>query len=207
MSDNKLAAAAEALVQAAVSETNSSMLAINREVADGIKSISADLQGRGSNDSETLNSIQAQVGALNSKVDTLNSKVDTLNSNIVKMQATMSSIDTSLKTQERLKRIEFALDECSHGVFSYYTNDNSYNNERSDALVKSILLNFRKGFGYYIPLEMRLTQPSYGRSNEDKLALNQKFRDALTEQLYTILGVKPVWSEPEQNGRRVIRYP
>jgi hypothetical protein len=201
MSENKLAAAAEALVQAAVSETSSSIFAINREVADGIQSISADLKGRGSKDSETLNSIQA-------KVDTLNSNVDTLNSNMVMMQATMCSIDTSLKTQERLKRIEFALDQCSHGVFLYSTNEVC---DRSDVLVKSILLNFRKGLGHYIALETTRTGDDYGLpsnlSYKDKLALNQKFRDALTEQLYTILGVKPVWSEPEKNGGRMIIYP
>jgi hypothetical protein len=163
------------------------------------KSISADLKGRGSKDSETLNSIQA-------KVVVLNSKVDTLSSNMVKMQATMCSIDTSLKTQERLKRIEFALDQCSlgHGVFLYYTNEGS---DRSDVLVKRILLNFRKGLGHYIPLETTLTGDDYGLSKKEKLALNQNFRDALTELLYTILGVKPVWSEPEQNGGRLITYP
>jgi hypothetical protein len=168
MSDNKLAAAAEALVQAAVSETSSSLVATtNREVSDGIKS---------------------------------------MNSNMVNVQATMSSIDKSLKTQERMRRVEFALDRCSHGNFDYYPKEYSMS-ESCDALVKSILLNFHQGFGYYIPLEMTLTRQHSAHSNADKLASNQKFRDALTEQLRSILGVKPVWSEPEQNGRRMIMYP
>jgi hypothetical protein len=46
-----------------------------------------------------------------------------------------------------------------------------------------------------------------GYSNEEKLKSNQKFRDALTTQLFTLLGVEPVWdAQPEKDGRRVIRY-
>jgi hypothetical protein len=172
MSDNKLAAAAEALVQAAVSETSSSMLAINREVVDGIQA-----------------------------------KVDTLNSNVVKMQATMCSIDRSLKTQERMRRVDFALDQCSRGSFVYYPNADSHNDASSEVLVRKILLDFRQGFGYYVPSETILNRKRNYLSNEDTLASNQQFRDALTDQLYNILGVKPVWSEPEQNGRRMIMYP
>jgi hypothetical protein len=126
---------------------------------------------------------------------------------MVMMQATMCSIDTSLKTQERMKRIEFAVDQCSHAMFTYYPKADSFQVARSEMLVKNILLSFHQGFGYYIPLEMTLTHHNDCRSYEARLASHQQFRDALTELLHTILGVKPVWSEPEQNGGRMIMYP
>jgi hypothetical protein len=188
MSDSsKLADAAEALVQAALSETNSSMVAMNREVVQGIQSIAADLKGR--NDDKALEALGV-----------LNGKVDTLSSNISQMHVTM-------KTQEKLHRIEFALGHCDLGTFVYYS-DSDRSGHRSEELVKNILLIFRQGFGYNITLGMTLTESSYRSSNEEKLASNQKFRDALTAQLFTLLGVPPVWdAQPKEDGRRVIRYP
>jgi hypothetical protein len=188
MSDSsKLADAAEALVQAALSETNSSMVAMNREVVQGIQSIAADLKG--SNDGKTLEALGV-----------LNGKVDTLSSTISQMHVTMCSIDGSLKAQDKLRRIEFALGHCNLEMFRYGSD------KRSEDLVKKILLSFRKGSGYHITLDMTLG--SYFNSNEDMLASNQKFRDALTSQLFTLLGVQPVWdAQPEKEGRRVIRYP
>jgi hypothetical protein len=186
MSDNssKLAADAEALMRAAVSKMNSSVVAMNREVVQSLQSIAADLKGR--NDEKTLEAL----GVLNRKVDT--------------MHTTMCSIDESLKTQDKLRRIEFALGHCNLEEFYYHSEGYGL---RSEDLVKTILLNFRKGSGYYISLDMRLDICNRS-SNEEKLASHQKFRDALTAQLFTLLGVQPVWdAQPKKDGRRVIRYP
>jgi hypothetical protein len=185
MSDNnssQLAAAAEALVRAAVSKMNASVVAMDCEVVQGIQSIAADLKGR--NDDKML--------------EVLNGKVDTLNSNISQMHVTM-------KTQEKLHRIEFALGLCNLGTLTYYM-DGCLHPTRSGQLLRAILLDFRKGSGHYISLDMTLG--SYFHSNEAKLTSNQQFRDALTAELFTLLGVEPVWdAEPEVDGRRTIRYP
>jgi hypothetical protein len=196
MSDNnsgKLAAAAEALVRAAVSKMNASVIAMDREDIQGIQSITADLKGR-NDDEKTLEALQASIGLMNGKVDTLNSTIS-------QMQNTMCSID-------KHGRIEFALGHCNLNKFDY----NQYSDrvrQRSECLVKQMLLSFRKGSGhcmYYMTLD------PYFYSNEGKLTSNKKFRDALTAQLFSLLGVEPVWdavlqAELEEDGRRVIRYP
>jgi hypothetical protein len=197
MSDNsKLAAAAEALVRAAVSKMKSSVVAMDREVIQGIQSIAADLKGR-NDDEKTLEAL----GVLNGKVDVLNSNISQMHKSSLLMQVTMCGIDSSLKTQDKHRRIEFALGHCNLGTFQYSFGI------RSEDLVKKILLNFRKGSGYYISIEKTLSNCS-GCSNETKLTSHQQFRDALTAQLFTLLGVEPVWdAEPEEDGGRVIRYP
>jgi hypothetical protein len=185
MSDNnssQLTAAAEALVRAAVSKMNASVVAMDCEVVQGIQSIAADLKGR--NDDKML--------------EVLNGKVDTLNSNISQMHVTM-------KIQEKLHRIDFALGHCSLGTLSYFTYGSCYPN-RGEQLVRAILLEFRKGSGYYITLNM--VHDPHCSSNEAKLTSNQQFRDALTAELFTLLGVEPVWDAvSEEDGRRAIRYP
>jgi hypothetical protein len=187
---NKLATAAEALVQAAVSETTSSTLAITRQVADGIKDISVELKG--------FNEHTRTLAAIHSSVEALNVSIS-------KMQKTL---DDSIKSQTKQRRIKWALQSCKQGSFDYSpTGDYRSHATSSEELVRSILHAFRLGNGYYISLDMQMPDTGYHRSNEQKLASNQQFRDALTRQLSAILGVTPVWSEPEATGQCIIRYP
>jgi hypothetical protein len=193
MSDNnssQLTAAAEALVRAAVSKMNASVIAMDCEVVQGIQSIATDLKGR-NDDEKTLEALEASVGLLNGKVNTLNSTIS-------QMQNTMCSID-------KHRRIEFALIHCNFDMFAY--SDSDCSNHRSEHLAKTILLYFRKGYGYCTSLDMILDP--HCSSNDEKLKSNQKFRDALTARSCFRCWASNQFGTPcyKPNRRRVIRYP
>jgi hypothetical protein len=184
----KLAEAAAALVQAVNSET--SPLDISREVAEAVLELA---QGQKDHTQPTLEAIR--VG------------IDALNANLVQLHQTLNE---SIQKQEKLHRIEFAIEQCQFGSFNYTPYGTKGNNCPGADLMKAILFSFRRGKGYQIPLDFEF---SYGhnehpRSNEKKMASNQQLREYLTNQLFTLLdGVMPVWDEPEMDGRRTIRYP
>jgi hypothetical protein len=190
-SENEVAETAEALlVQTAISETrSSSTLAISREVSDGIKDLSEGPKEH--RDERTLDAIHASL--------------DTLNRNICKLQNTL---EDSLQNQDKLRRIEFAIQNCKNGSFDYSPTGTSGNGKSTEDLVRLILYDFRLGKEFALRLGLQLPHYAFEpRPDEEKIASNQQFRDALTTQLTTLLGVTPVWSEPNKNGRRTIRYP
>lgn len=177
-SASKLTEAAEALVQAAVAETEASSLALGREVVDSIQNISKDVDALKTATDNKSNMIVQHLADLKTAVASVKTAVD-LQSDVIKLQI------QAIEAQTKLHRIDMALRDVASlpGLnFDYYKAGDGFC--QSINLCKNILRSFYKGCGYFIE-GMYI---STGRPHETD---PKDFQEKLSNHLETLLGKRP----------------
>ena len=184
MDSRKLAEAAEALVQAAVAETEANSLALSREIASSVKLL-ADGSFKASVDGK-LNTTNQHLADLKDAVALVKASVD-LQTDAIK------SLTKTFQEQTRLQNITDAIKNDNYLAlirFVYRGNNDSYTSNHSDTLVKAILRAFRKNQGYYIT---GLYIGETYSNNKDVAGFQKK----LCDQIEDLLGKRPRITEAD----------
>uniref|UniRef100_A0A7S1YBW4 Uncharacterized protein n=1 Tax=Grammatophora oceanica TaxID=210454 RepID=A0A7S1YBW4_9STRA len=189
----RLAAAAEELVRAAVSESDAAALAIGRATVAGL-------------DEMTKGSASLKE-SLEEKLNTVNENISDLKSDVTSIKESLTTIVELMKNEHRNKRIEFALSNLDLAVgkqFTYeYKIESSITTKQGEPkdLFQSILQAFRKGEGLPLPTFF----PGYYRNESEKDAYPEAKRTEVVNILHNLLGVKPR-VEVDDDGRHTIYY-
>jgi hypothetical protein len=192
MDSNNLAAAAEALVQAAVTTTQTNSLALSRDIAASVKQLSDESKSFKESTDSKLNTTNQHLVDLKDAITSVKTALE-LQTDAIKLQT------AAIKEQTRFQLISSALKEESYlasNRFIYRDANNA--TAYSDQLIKTILLNFRKGNGLYIT-NLYLCEGHYS-SNKD----SDGFEKKLCDQLHHVLGVCPKITKAD--GKTTIRY-
>jgi len=140
--------------------------------------------------------IEAFKNSVDSRIDTLNQQFEGLNNE-------MSSIQTTVNKDIKMRSLEWAMENVTnYGVFKYRhaTIEPNTIYESAD-LVRSVLLWFRKGFGTPIDNDIYISDKRWEQPQEGEKEL---FRDKLSEQIYQLTGQKP--RLVKKNGTFIIHY-
>ncbi|GKZ00515.1 hypothetical protein MPSEU_001003900 [Mayamaea pseudoterrestris] len=196
MEPNKLTAAAEALIQAAVSVTESNSLALSREIAASIKDVSEGSKLVKESMENKLNTTNQHLCDLKDAVSAVKTSIDA-QTEAIKLQT------AAMKDQARFQQITSALTTSDQYLtahrFTYYVNGDHYSSGQSDQLIKRILILFRKNCGFYIT-NYSLNSTQYSSSSKDCAG----FRKNLCDQIQDILGQRPRVTETD--GKTTIWY-
>mmetsp|Transcript_4142 Transcript_4142/g.8894 ORF Transcript_4142/g.8894 Transcript_4142/m.8894 type:complete len:190 (+) Transcript_4142:38-607(+) len=182
-SKRKLMDAAEALVKAAVSETEATAVSHGRATVASLESISKSVSELHVSNDGKLNLILPLLAEMVISLKGMNSKME--------QQVNI------LQEEAKRRKIEFALQHTERQNFDY-RQDSGYNN-KSNSLVTDILWSFLKGNGYYLPSGARSTSRNTCESTPEN------FRAALISQLENLLGSKPRITDAA-DGRQIIWY-
>jgi hypothetical protein len=168
--ESKLAAAAEELIKAAGSYVEVESLRYGRETVDELKLLSKGVTTNGT----SLTSIKV---SFVDKINTLNQSILLLKKDIVLMEMNRS--------------LEWAISNAGIGSFTHYLKGTHGNLDSTD-LVRKILINFRRGMGYYITgRSLSSYSNDYSYQQKDHSEEEKKFRDVLSNQIFNLTGRKP----------------
>ena len=180
----RLAAAAEALIDAASLEVDSMT---QKRLASNLDSLKTSFDNK-------LNTVVQAVQTSNENFD---AKIDKLNQHVAGLKSEVSAIKTLLEEEKKQKTLERALGMTHFGSFNYYICNmngyNSYNEKKpSSELVKSILQRFSLGFGFTLPLGAPTDDPKLSRGNEsEKKALHKAIAVKFVKQIKDLIKRKP----------------
>lgn len=158
---------------------------------DGIKRVCLD----SSIVSNSLDSLKESVDSnmkklqklMPSTLDTIKQVLDKNNQTLNEVLNGMNKINDRINVIEKNQKLEWAIQNSNIGSFFYF-NKGSYNKVDSTKLVKEALVSLRNGGGYYI-IDKSL-HPYNGYANEIQSG-EQKFRNALSAQVTSLIGKKP----------------
>jgi hypothetical protein len=192
-----LVEAAEALARAALSEAETSSLAVGRETVAGLIALKE--------------SIDQKFNTNNQKLETLG---ESISAELLKVTSEVQSLKHAIEKQDKFQRISFGIQNSHVGSFKYrlfsqedsYSKNTAYGREYDSAdLVKSILLSFQKGWGYD-PGRCAVGIQNSGfqtRVNAEKA--EEEFRISIIDQIFSLIGTKPSITK-EADGRYAIYY-
>jgi hypothetical protein len=183
----RLEEAAEALVRAAVSVSETASLAIGRDVAKKLDKL------------DKLERVSEDIVSLKESSDT---KLNTIHQDICNLKDEMAKVSQALKTEAKVQRIQFAIDHVENRQNGQYVFATSSVMRIREDLLTPILSSFMRGFGYNLPGNAYLYGVSSNQNNEKGY---EDFRSKVVTELHELLGKKPRLNK-EANGKYAVFY-
>ena len=148
----------------------------------------------------------AEISAMKKSAD---GKLNKINQRLNNIDSKMAAIQKDINHQTKLQALAFAIENSEIYSFQYYQyqDDNTEGyavKAQSADLVRDVLLNFRRGYGYILPKGTMSSFP-WGHTLEEQAKSNTKFHAALVARIHTLTGTKPRVEE-EDDGSFVIYY-
>ena len=181
----RLAAAAEALIEAASLETDTMTQ----------KRLTASLDSLKSSFDDNLNRAVQTVKSSNENFDT---KINTLSQHMTDVKKEIGALKLIMEHEKKQKTLERALKLTHLGSFSYY--DPNLGTKNSSDLAKNVIEWFLVGFGYNLP-EAKMSNDYYA----EKEASKKEFREKFKMQIKVLIGREPRLVKQE-NGIYSIFY-
>lgn len=181
----RLAAAAEALIEAASLETDA---LTQKRLASNLDSLKKSFD-------DNLNRV---VQTMKSSNENFDAKINTINQHMAGVKSEIGGLKTLLEQERKDKRIERAMTLTHLGSFEYCER-NGYGTKQSSDMAKKALEWFLLGYGYILPDGMVQQYPS------DKEASKKAFCDKFTKQIKDLIGREPRLVKNE-NGSYSIFY-
>jgi len=139
-----------------------------------------------------FNSPKEELVMIASRLETLRSvmafQIELLASELTKIR--LESI-----TQDKERRIEWAISNCGLKSFKFFTKDGGWQDIDSKYLIQEILFSFRRGHGRYI---RGMSSTRYNNNAGDTHKGEEQFRVKLKDQLAHLLGKEPRVAKEEQ---------
>ena len=193
---NRLAEAAEALIEAASLETDSMTQ----------KKLTANLDSLKSSFADNLNIV---VQKLQSSNENFNAKINTLNQHIHDLKIEMGALKKIMENQEKQKTLELALTLLDLQSFTYFEFSNNYHADQknSSELAKTAIRWFILGCGYTLSSKATLTidQRFSSKSTAEIELFNIAFVDKFAGQIKALIKREPRLVKNE-NGAYSIFY-
>jgi predicted RNase H-like nuclease (RuvC/YqgF family) len=192
---NRLAEAAEALIEAASLETDSMTQ----------KQLTANLDSLKSSFVDNLNRVVQKLQSSNENFD---AKINTLNQHVHDLKIEMGALKKIMENQTKQKTLELALTLLDLNSFTYFECSNNYhaNQKNSSELAKTVIRLFMLGYGYNLPLEATLTnEQRFTTSTAEKELLKKAFIDKFAGQIRALIKREPRLAKNE-NGANSIFY-
>jgi hypothetical protein len=180
----RLEEAAEALVRAAVSVSETASLAIGRDVAKKLDKL------------DKLEGVSEDIVSLKESSD---AKLNMIHQDICNLKDEMAKVSQALKTEAKVQRIQFAIDHVEKRQNIEYSHANNYKSIRE--LLTPVLWQFMQGFGYYLPDNAIFF--NVGETNTE--VGYEAFRSKVVTELHALLGKKPRLNK-EANGKYAVFY-
>ena len=197
----RLSAAAQELVKAAIDTTNTTSIALSKEAVAELKHIHSELK-------QTQTATQAGIKQAQSSFDKIN---NVLESKLDALAATMTRAHAHAAAQARVQALQWALQNAVTGEFDYYDADSRCMRKSSNT-AKLVLQYAMKGQETILAKGslIRDGNTNYCRTEAEKeqklKPLRQEFCVALCEQLHGISGIKPT-QVLNSEGRWVVGLP
>ena len=179
---NRLAEAAEALIEAASLETDSMTQ----------KKLTANLDSLKSSFADNLNIVVQKLQSSNENFD---AKINTLNQHVQDLKIEMGALKKIMENQTKQKTLKGALTLLDLNSFTYFECSNNYANQKnSSELAKTAIRSFiLSGYGYNLPSEATLTidHRFSSKSTAEKELLNNAFVDKFAGQIKALIKREP----------------
>ena len=183
----RLAAAAEALIEAASLETDTMTQ----------KRLTASLDSLKSSFDDNLNRAVQTVKSSNENFDT---KINTLSQHMADVKKEIGALKVIMEREEKQKTLERALKLTHINSFNYY--DPNIGTKNSSDLAKSVIERFPVGFGYNLPAAQMSNVYGYA---EKQAASKKEFSEKFKKQIKDLIGREPRLVK-EENGTYSIFY-
>ena len=174
----RLAAAAEALIEAASLETDAMTQKRLTESLDSLK-VSFD------------NNLNKTVQKIQSSNENFDAKINTLSQHVIGLKSEMEEVKTLLEHEKKQKTLDRALGLTSFKSFKYYAGGNQYDygsERQSSDLATSIIKWFLLGYGYNLPADALMKQ----RVNQSEMEESKKaFREQIKAQIKVLIVREP----------------
>uniref|UniRef100_A0A7S2YPC9 Uncharacterized protein n=1 Tax=Entomoneis paludosa TaxID=265537 RepID=A0A7S2YPC9_9STRA len=184
----ELLEAAEALVKAAVSDTESTSLSHGRATVSGLEEISKGISEMKVSSDGKLNTIHQKLFDLDKTLQEMKflmkEEVD-----ILREDQQLRKLD--LEIQNKRHKLEFAMQHADHEEFVYYlSSSRRAESSVSTGLVKDILLAFLRDKGFVLSSDLRLAKKNdYGGLGAyEHFGSEKDFRRKLVRLLESLLG-------------------
>lgn len=184
---NRLAEAAEALIEAASLETDSMTQ----------KKLTANLDSLKSSFADNLNIVVQKLQSSNENFD---AKINTLNQHVHDLKIEMGALKKIMENQTKQKTLKGALTLLDLNSFTYFECSNNYANQKnSSELAKTAIRSFMLGYGYNLPSEATLTidHRFSSKSTAEKELLNNAFVDKFAGQIKALIKREPRLAKKE----------
>ena len=183
-----LAAAAEALVEAASLEADSMT---QKQLAQNLDSLKASFDSN-------LNRVVQSVKSSNENFD---AKINTLNQHVAGVKDEIVALKSLLEEETKQKTLERALSLTDIDSFEYYPS-RSYQTFNSGELAKKTIKYFMLGYGMILSKDLGMKQNVYGN---EATTSNEDFRAKFIEQIKKLIKREPR-VEKQSNGNFTIYY-
>jgi len=210
----RLAAAAEALVEAASLEVDA---ATKKKLVDGLDALKSSLD---ENLNRVVQKMQSSNEDFDAKINSLSQHVDGAKAEVSAIRNDVATIKSLLEEDRKQKILTRAFEsidillkhrEVPHdchstaGSFNFISHDGLFNRTyKSSELAKEVLLSFMQSRGYYLPKNHALKLKSYDDDAQRSIDA-QAFRNKFVEEMELLIGRKPRLSQ-DKNGRYIIWY-
>ena len=175
----KLAAAAEALVEAASLEADSMT---QKQLVQNLDSLKASFD----------NNLNRVVQSVKSSNENFDAKINTLNQHVTGVKEEIIALKTLLEEEKKQKALERALTMTDLESFNYYDNGRTLNTEQ---LAKTTIKWFMLGYGFTFSSHHRMVGygVGYGQTAED-------FRKKFKAQIKTLIQREPRMVQQDDNN-------
>lgn len=179
-----LAAAAEALVEAASLEADSMT---QKKLAQNLDSLKTSFD----------NNLNRVVQSVKSSNENFDAKINTLNQHVTGVKEEIIALKALLEEEMKQKTLERALSMTDLEAFEYYKG--SYQRFSTDQLAKDVIKWFLLGYGFNIP--SCYSTKEYSKKEADQAAFRQKFK----AQIKTLIKREPRMFQ-KADGNFAIHY-
>jgi hypothetical protein len=201
-SKTQLAAAAEALVQAAISTTNNNALALAEATVSEIKKLNSAAKVLVDTLTNDAADKKTQMAEISVKLDSLAQKLDAL----------QLETKTTLKGQGRVQALQWAMTNRALAQFTYrdhqfdpYSRRYDYGQTIvSDTLMATILKNALQGYQTYLGNSYMVDYTRQGTADEDANGARKRFREALGKALHQLTAIEPTFTYCDKNEQWLI---
>lgn len=177
-----LAAAAEALIEAASLEVDS---LTQKKLAHNLDSLKTSFD---SNLNKVVQKMESSNQNFDAKVNTLNQNVASVKSEIVALRSECAVLKALMEDECKQKTLERARGLVHLGSFTYYLNSGMYRESKnSSELAKCAIEWFMLGYGYNLP-DAVLIHNSYSEKIDER---RKEFREKFTAQLKDLIKREP----------------
>lgn len=174
---SRLAAAAEALIEAASLEADSFT---NKKLAENLESLKTSFDGN-------LNEVVQKLDSSNENFD---AKINALTQHVAGVKSELNALKSLMMEEYKQTQLHRALSLVNSGSFKYNCNQDSpyygYTQKDSSELAKSIITSFMSGYGYYLPDNACMEQRPNNAEDGKKI-----FRDKLCKQIKDLIHREP----------------
>ena len=171
----RLAAAAEALIEAASMETDAMT---QKRLIESLDSLKASFD----------NNLNKTVQKMQSSNENFDAKINTLSQHVIGLKSEMEEVKKLLEEEKKQKTLERALGMTDIKSFQYYDGSDYGNNKDSSNLAKETIQWFLLDYGINLP-DGRMKRDIYNES--EKEPSKQAFRDKFKEQIKVLIMREP----------------